>query len=292
MADQEFDRPPAAQPPVAGLDFVRLSGAPDSVMASLGPLSNLLGTWVGNHGINVIAVPALEFERETFKLLMRPYIESITFTPLGAPVPDRGGAETLFLTGLQYDLRVTDAETNQPLHLENGMWLFLNQVEMPGAPSIVRQATIPHGDSLLAMGHYSAADGPPQIPPISAIPDPGKGAPSGYTEDYFLGKINAGKLEEYLQADIKGQEIVQTVTLDVSTANNGGIVNIPFVAKHANATAFQGTFWIEKVQSSTGTVFEQLQYVQQTNIEFLPRFDDPNKLIMWPHININTLVKQ
>ncbi len=95
-----------------------------------------------------------------------------------------------------------------------------------------------------------------------------------------------------MKADIEGQHILQTVTLDVSTANDGGIVNIPFVVKHANATAFQGTFWIEKVQSSAGNVFEQLQYVQQTNIEFLPRFDDPNKLIMWPHININTLVKQ
>lgn len=294
MADDAFDQPPTTQPPVPGLDFVRLGGDPDTVISSLGPLSNLLGTWVGNHGINVIAVPAIESgDRETFKLLMRPYIESITFTPLGAPVPDRGGIETLFITGLQYDLRVTDAETNQPLHLENGMWLYLNQVDVPGAPSIVRQATIPHGDSLLALGHYSVTNGPPQIPPISAVPDPGPKAPSGYTEEYTLGKINASKLEVYLQDAIKDQEIVQTVTFDVSTANEGGIVNIPFVVKHANATAFQGLFWVETVKSQeTGTEFQQLQYFQQTNINFLPKFGDPTELIMWPHVNINTLVKQ
>lgn len=41
-------------------------------------------------------------------------------------------------------------------------------------------------------------------------------------------------------------------------------------------------------------VFEQLQYSQQTNIDFLKKFgqSDPTDLIMWPHVNINTLVKQ
>jgi hypothetical protein len=293
MEYDKFDQPPTAQPPVSGLDFVRLSGDHESVMASLGPLSNLLGTWVGNHGWNVIAVPALDKGKESFLLLIRPYIESITFTPLGAPVPDRGGAETLFITGLQYDLRVTDAETNQPLHLENGMWLYLNQVQVPGGPLIVRQATIPHGDSVLALGQYTVEDGPPQIPVINAIPDPGPTAPAGYTDPYLNGPIDTSQLNVILQDAIKEQDITQTVTLYVSTQNDGGIVNIPFVVKHANATAFQGTFWIEKVKSpETGTEFEQLQYVQQTNINFLPQFGNPTELIMWPHVNINTLVKQ
>lgn len=293
MAYDQFDQPPTSQPPVPGLDFVRLGGDPEDVITSLGPLANLLGTWVGNHGWNVIAVPDMDNGKESFLLLVRPYIETITFAPLGAPVPDRGGEETLFITGLQYDLRVTDAETNQPLHLENGMWLYLNEVQVLGGPSIVRQATIPHGDSVLALGQYTVENGPPQIPVINAIPDAGPDAPAGYTDPYLNGPIDASKLNTILQAAIQEQDIIQTITFYVSTQNDGGIVNIPFVVKHANASAFQGTFWIEKVKSQeTGTVYEQLQYVQQTNINFLPQFGNPTELIMWPHVNINTLVKQ
>jgi hypothetical protein len=28
------------------------------------------------------------------------------------------------------------------------------------------------------------------------------------------------------------------------------------------------------------------------HIEFLPKFGDPSQVIMWPHVNVNTLVKQ
>lgn len=285
--------PVATQPSVPGLEgFVRLSGTPQSVTDSLGPLAHLIGTWVGNHGWNMIAVPS---GAKGFQLLIRPYIETITFTPLGAPIPDRGGTVgTLLLTGLQYDLRVTDAETNQPLHFENGMWLLLNQNSEE--PSIARHTVVPHGNSLAAFGSYSASEGAPQIPDINAIPNIGDDPLAGYLDPYLIpmagfDKSNPNKV---LQEVIAQQNILQTITLDVSTQNNGGgILNIPFVTEHANATAFSGTYWIETVQSE-GTVFEQLQYSQQTNLNFLPVFGqpDPTKLIMWPHVNINTLVKQ
>jgi hypothetical protein len=48
------------------------------------------------------------------------------------------------------------------------------------------------------------------------------------------------------------------------------------------------------VTDSAGKVseFEQLQYSQQADLNFLPRFDDPKRLIMWPHVTVNTLLKQ
>ncbi|MFT3776168.1 MAG: hypothetical protein QM820_63300 [Minicystis sp.] len=95
-----------------------------------------------------------------------------------------------------------------------------------------------------------------------------------------------------LQAAIREQDIVKTVTLDVSTTNSGGILNIPFVTKNADTTAFRSTFWIETVRDASGQEFQQLQYSQVSDLEFLPRFDDPSKLIIWPHVNINTLLKQ
>lgn len=182
MSDDLTIKPVAAQPSVPGLDgFVRLSGTAKQVAVSLGPLADLVGTWVGNHGWNMIAVPD---GSAGFKLLVRPYIETITFTPLGAPIPDRGGeVGTLLLTGLQYDLRVTDAETNQPLHFENGMWLLLNQ--NAESPSIARHTVVPHGNSLAAFGTFSQSAGAPQIPDINGIPDIGDDPLAGYLDVYM-----------------------------------------------------------------------------------------------------------
>jgi len=285
---------PITQQPFQG--FVRLSGDPEEVMNSLGPLSHLLGTWVGNQGWNMIAVPVTATDgSETFKLEVMRMTETMTFSPIGAPVPNKGYPEPTQVVGVMYELRVSDSDTNQPLHVENGMWLLLDKNPIPGAPSIARQSVIPHGDSLLALGNYFVTEGPPDIPDINAVPDPSPKALAGYTDAWIgppvdgFSRINPNQT---LKDFIAMQKILETVTLVVSTENNGGIVNIPFIVKNANATAFECAFWIEKVQSPTGEVFEQLQYSQQTNLNFIPQFGNPSQLIMWPHVNINTLVKQ
>jgi hypothetical protein len=277
--------------------YVRLGSVPEKTASNLGPLACLLGTWVGSRGWNLIAVPE---SSRGFKLLVRPITEMMTFTPVGALVPNRGGpAGTLLIPALHYDLRVADAETNEPMHIENGMWLLLNDPHDPAGSQVARLATIPHGDSVLAIGPHSVIHGPPSIPDNSAFPDTGKPAPAGYT-DAYLSLRTPGFLSknpnQTLQDAIKTQKIVNTVMLSVSTVPSGGIVNIPFVVQHANLTKFTGTLWIETVQvtDKTGAVteFEQLQYSQQADLHFLPRFDDPKRLIMWPHISINTLLKQ
>lgn len=306
MVSQSVKQPPTIAP--AG--FLRLSADPQTITDTLGPLSHLVGTWIGNHGWNMIAVPK---GANSFQLLIRPYFETITFTPLGALVPNRGGIDTMLVAGVQYELRVSDAETNQPLHLENGMWLLLNNIQSASedangssaahaSPEVVqypiaRQSSIPHGDSLLALGNFSIIDGPPPISDLNAIPDIGKTTRLGYLDPYLtpMQGFSPANANQTLQDAIKEQTIVQTITLDVSTQNNGGIVNIPFIAKHANASAFQCTFWIETVKNEeTGVEFEQLQYSQQVNLDFIQKFGDPNPadLIMWPHVNVNTLVKQ
>jgi hypothetical protein len=276
--------------------FLRLGADLRALVDSLGPLAHLVGVWRGNRGWNLIAVPQ---GSKGFLLLVRPYIETLTFTPIGAPVPNRGGVETLMILGLQYDLRITDAETNEPLHIENGMWLYWGENQDPKTPTIASQATIPHGVSALAVGYYNRAAGPPHISDNSAIPDVGKDAPLGYLDPYLqlVDGFSPANPNQTLQDAIKDQNIVETVTLAVSTAPAGGVVGIPFIAQHADTTHFTATCWIEKVQIEDSTTkkqyqYEQLQYSQQTDIHFIPRFDDPQRLIMWPHININTLVKQ
>lgn len=286
--------------------FVRL--APTAAVSDLGPLTRLVGTWSGTRGWNLIAVPD-PTRLMPFTLLVRPYYETITFTPLGAVVPDRGASEILNIVGLEYSLRVSDLITNEPLHLENGMWLYTDDTQSPHSPTIVRHATIPHGNSLLALGSWHKKSGPPAIPVLRTSP---MGAPTdpplpGYTDPYLpptpspapgQPSFHTADANEVLREAIKAQHIVDTVTLTVSTQpGDGGIINIPFIRKNANPTSFNATFWIERVKGSKGAGdFDQLQYSQQTNLAFIKCgsecSDEGNGLIVWPHVNVNTLVRQ
>lgn len=287
--------------------FVRL--APAAAVSDLGPLTRLVGTWSGTRGWNLIAVPT-PGQPELFTLLVRPYYEVITFTPLGALVPDRGAKEILNIVGVEYSLRVSDLLTNEPLHLENGMWLYTNDPDAPGSPTIVRQAAIPHGNSLLALGNSQQFDGPPTFPVLNTLP---VGRPTnpelpGYTDSYSFPPppevpgqptFSTTDANEVLREAIKDQKILNTLTLSVSTQppGGGGIVNIPFIQQNANPTSFEATFWIETVENQeTGEQVDQLQYSQQTNLEFIKCLsqcsDNGSGLIVWPHVNVNTLVRQ
>lgn len=102
---------------------------------------------------------------------------------------------------------------------------------------------------------------------------------------------------EFLQKRIAEQHITKTVTLQVSTKKAGGVTNIPFIVKNANAASLTSTFWIETVvDKDTGAEFQQLQYTQTIDLEFPPsdRADPtkPEPMIVWPHISVATLVKQ
>lgn len=264
--------------------------------AGLGVLQDLVGTWMGSKGWELIAVPDAEHE---FRVIARPITEVMTIDAIGAKVPNRGvngGAQAdMFIYGLVYETRVSDAETNEPLHIENGMWLNLGTDDLP----IARQASIPHGDVFLALGTATTIDGPPPISDENASPilDPQR---FGYTEGVGgyshppQGNVPEGlnftNWTAQLQEDIKGLDITQTVTLDVSTANSGGIVNIPFVNQQANTTLFSSVFWIETIGSGDNAVM-QLQYKQQTNIEFVKQ-QETGHVIVWPHVNTNTMRKQ
>jgi THAP4-like, heme-binding beta-barrel domain len=285
-------------------------GRPASLIAEeLGSLADLVGTWFGTHGWEMIAVPRGE---KQFLLIVRPYAEVITFATLGAPVPNRGAVEPdIDIGGLIYDMRISDLETNEPLHLENGMWLDLGATQ---SPRIARMAAIPHGDTFLALGDMSvdavaegAQDGAqarPTIPKISGLPITGEGMPPGYTDQYLHPSVKGFSPvspNTVLEEDLGNLKVVKTVTLSVSTQTaTGGILNIPFVTKNANTTAFQATYWIETVEVAkkdpSGKVIgtehvQQLQYSQQSNLEFFKR-PDGHGLIMWPHVNVNTLRKQ
>lgn len=286
--------------------FVRLSGSALEIASKLGPLADLAGTWKGNDGWNLIAIPTQANGVAGFTLLIQNYSETITFTPISAPVPNRGGTIEQFITGLTYELTITDNKTGGILHIENGMWLYMADIEPQGpvlksAPlpiqySIARQSSIPHGDVVIALGNGIVTTGKPQIPDILATP-PDIGHPKlvGYLDAYKFTdfpQFNAKNPNVMLQQAIKDQTIGKVTTITVDTKNHGGsITNIPFIDQHLNPDRFLSTFWIEDV-ITPGLTYKQLQYSQQADLNFLPKFNDPDGgIIMWPHVNVNTLRK-
>lgn len=282
-------------------NFVRLAGTNAQIEEELGPLAALLGTWKGSSGWNLVAVPN---GAEGFLLLIQNYTETINFTAVSAPVPNRGGTIEQMVGAVLYDLVVTDNLTGGVLHVENGMWLNLSHIEpqkveltavapmAPPSQTIARQASIPHGDAVLVLGNSFISQGTPAIADNSSTPEAGPNVPLGYLDQYLQAQTKFPDFDvknpnATLRKALTNQQISKVTTFVLDTSS---LLNIPFTTQHVNPNNFNTTFWVEEVTAGN-TSFLQLQYTQQTNFNFLPRFGEAG-LIMWPHININTLVKQ
>ncbi|MCO6360490.1 heme-binding protein [Roseivirga pacifica] len=277
----------------------------------------LQGTWVGNKGWNLISVPAMGSKPDgagDFKLLIQPYIETMTFTDAGAHARNRGGNADQFVAALEYHQRVTDQKTGELLHVENGMFMNLSEIvdndgkELPLPQfNIARSGTIPHGDSIMLLGRPPVVtEGRIDFPEASTIPTdfgPGFGYTDVFTHPSMEGNLFKSDPNKTLSADLdemekNGFKVKKTTTFIFDSDNSGGIHNIPFIVKHANAVRMQAFFWLEEVENTnTGQVFDQLQYTQIIDLDFQHPLGkdgkpDQSKLIKWPHVTINTMVKQ
>jgi hypothetical protein len=280
-------------------DSFRASAPFERVLAELGPLQELPGTWVGT-GFSLISRPDFQ-NGQPFFLELNSTMENLTFTQIGAPIPNRGSAQDdIKFLGVHYLQQVSDAVTRGGLHIEPGLWLNIPATTAPAAPtSVVRLGSVPHGDALLAQGQALTVPGPPQICPADSTPTThSTGLPPAppYLDPFIDPPLPPG-IPAAAVADpnvvlidaIAGQVITETVVLPISTTNaigglTGGIENIPFIVDNAAVTSMSATFWIEKVQDPTTGEFMQLQYTQTIVLNFLG--------IDWPHITVATLVKQ
>lgn len=296
--------PPATTPPVGTPANFRAAAPTATVLADLGALSELSGTWFGK-GFNLISRPD-KHDNKPFFLQLNATMETLTFHQIGAPIPNRGSAQDdIFFVGLHYLQQIADAATQEALHLETGLWLNLPATTAPKADaSIVRMGTIPHGDAILLQGSALTVAGGPKIDPADSTPithQPGQPAGDKLSGPYLDPFTNTppppgipvqaiANPNQVLTDAIAGQTITETTVLTISTTTQvgglpGGIQNIPFVTQNANATSVDAIFWIEKVQDpKTGRESLQLQYTQTIMLNFLG--------IDWPHINCGTLVKQ
>jgi hypothetical protein len=296
---------------------------------ALGKLANLPGSWQGQgRGWNMIALPDNKAPRK-FRLLLNQFDETLDFTCAFLNIPNRGIPADQFLTGLQYTQDITqiiavDSEGSSisPLgsagiHHEPGFFLHVMDAatQPAGATSfdIARLGTIPHGDSVVALGTDNDVVPPTNVPDtsVAAIGDfsalPIGAGPRDLTNTYlqaydkfhlapFKGNVG-GTFPGFDPAqplDLLrfggGQTFASVQRILLDTQNQGGISNMPFVIKQANATEMRFVMWIEELEGSTAAAPKfQLQYAQRVLLEFFPRVDGEPGKIKWPHITINTL---
>ena len=298
------------------------TGDPD-----LGPYQLLPGTWsnqpsLPGRGWNMIALPFAEtggggpFPRN-FRLLLNQFNEVLRFNLVDKAVPNRGidlagptNTDQLVVT-LDYEQSIAQIAAEDfpvsglagpadlPIHHEPG--LFLNMTnQLNGGPDIARLATIPHGDAALALGFSAVQDGVVQIRPVNALPigvnqdlnNPYLEAYKHFHENLFKGLFDPTDPTALLNVANQGVNVVRTTVLELDTTlETGGINNIPFVVRQANASEMKSTFFIQEIVEPDGTEKLRLQYVQVVQLDFFPRFDGGPGRIKWPHVSINTLEK-
>lgn len=295
--------------------------------SDLGPLRNLPGKWISEgRGWNMIALPFIsETSAIDYRLLLNQYDEELNFTLVDKAVPNRGVNDDRdvqtdqFVVTLDYEqvvhqIAVTDRPeslvTGAPgaaIHHEPG--LFLHMLPMPAHEhefdqfDVGRLATVPHGDTALALGISAVVEGAAPIPAVNGLPiGVNQDLASPYLEPYnhfhvnpFKGTVTNPQFEGFdpvaphrllLPDPDNPPQVTQTTVLSLDTTfATGGIHNIPFIVKQANAVSMKSTFWVHEL--ADGTL--QLQYLQIVILDFFPRRDGLPGRIGWPHVSINTL---
>jgi hypothetical protein len=180
----------------------------------------------------------------------------LQFTAVGGPVPNRGvitsfadpttGQPDINLNALSYFQRISDFVTHEPLHIEPGFWINVPPTTVfpvQPATTVVRLATIPHGDAVSALGVPFSVPGGPFIGAADASPI----RLSDKARLIDIAPYNKPFLNPSLPPDIKlpyvanpnlalqdailGQNIINTVVLIITTTSES--ITIP---PNANVT--------------------------------------------------------
>lgn len=290
---------------------------------SLGPLKNLKGVWenlpgIPGRGWNMIALPFISSTSQIdYRILMNQYNEVFNVDFVDEGVPNRGVIRPLdenlnqkiVTVDYQQTIRQIAADDmpkselaggkGLPIHHEPGLWLNMLNLDTAGF-NIARLGNVPHGNAFLALGKSDVINGPPSIPDVDVLPTGAtRNINSGYLQPYkffrdnpFEGLFNVLEPHTLLRAATP-QNVKQTNILHVDSNNlSGGIQNIPFIVRHANATEVNSTFWIMELEDefeADGSPVFILQYMQVVMLEFFERFDGVPGDIKWPHVSFNTM---
>lgn len=300
------------------------TGDPD-----LGPFQLLPGTWANKpnlpgRGWNMIALPFAQPAGSTFRppyrLLVNQFNEELKFQLVDKAVPNRGinatkpsNTDQVVVT-IDYEQAISQVVADDfpqsglagrpelPIHHEPGLLLNMTNRVSDGI-DIARLATIPHGDAALALGRSRINPGAPAIPKVNSLPigvdqdfdvNPYLLPYKHFHDSLFQGIFDPTDPTALLTLANQGVDITRTTVLEFDTTlATGGIHNIPFVVKQANASEMKATFFISELAETDdqGRPKLRLQYVQVVQLDFFARFDGGPGRIKWPHVSINTMEK-
>ena len=312
--------------------------------SDLGPLALLPGTWSNEpnlvgRGWNMIALPFAPPGDSplNYRLLMNQYNEQLKFTLVDKGVPNRGlrlealaprdPARPLEQTDqrvvtLDYEQSIAQiaaadfpesedaGEAGLAIHHEPGLFLHMLNETTAGL-DIGRLGTIPHGNSVLALGRSEVIDGLADIPSANGLPfgvpqdiknNPYLAPYKHFVDNPFKGVVTDAAFPGFspvephrlLEAANQGLAVKRTTKLEMDTTiERAGIVNIPFIVDQADASDMKSTFWIQELEEEddAGKPKLRLQYLQVVMLDFFSRRDGASGRIRWPHVSINTLEK-
>ena len=282
---------------------------------------NLPGTGSGGpespYSYNVMPLPQVDPSSPTGYILKNfTYYEELTFTAIHGTAPNRGGIGQQVSFTLFYAQRVYFAEgpnKDALVHAENGsLLLLLDQTQplgpygngdLPGlgnlvvqnsvAPTqqfnLVKQVSVPHGNSILALGNYAGAStqGKPDIPSASPLP-------TGVNTQQYSANDPVTNPQPALTANpnqvlvnaLAARPCTNFLNLSLSTANGkGAVTNIGFEQQHANVSRYDFNYWLESFDGTDN--FTQLQYSQTITLQIPIN----GQTVVFPHVTANTLTK-
>lgn len=272
-----------------------------------------------------------------------------TTLAIGAGAPNRGGLTTQTVKALFYEQQVRYAEGPggpehkggaQVVHVENGSWLYLpiyvqqpgpypltpldaepvsNALKQPSEITIAKQISVPHGNSVLALGSYetvaerngagechenSLLPGAPVIPDAaSPYPRPADPIALGATlgtnlnadavyselkdhDDDFqnphphLTMCPNAPLQEAAALIKPDHHMHWSVTTLPLPNGQGHVTNIPFEHRRANVTEYYAEYWMLFKGKA-----KYLAYTQTMVMELIVK-DKPYR---FPHVTCNVL---
>lgn len=303
----------------------------------LGALQLLVGTWTNQpytnntggpdspYSYNLMVLPQTDpaTTPDGFILKNMQYYEEITFSPIHGNAANRGGTGVQVCNPLFYEQRIYISQasgtpaTNTLVHAENGSWLVLSsstQLEGPysdgpevpgsvaptGFPTLVKQISVPHGNSVLAIGEAPPFPLQPQSGSMLSIPDltgtvvPAGVDPAQYSthsvgnpNPAFAVNPNAPLVEALGQAPVEN-----FIMFQVDTAfpdGQGAVTNIGYEQQHANVVRYSATYWLEQLEGSAG--YNQLQYSQTILLAIPVPVNGIIEKVIFPHVTTNTLTR-
>jgi len=251
------------------------------------------------------------------------YFEESTFSVLNGLAPNRGGKIQQQVFVLFYEQRVyigknygsPEGNINTVVHAENGSLLHLvnydvnDEINNPLTPPsvisqdqptfpIVKQVSVPHGNSILAVGNFVQSNALPYVPDENT--DPVGNVTQSLQKQYDDASNETGGLSknpnrvlQNFNNDIfnklgTGPYTILTTQFTVDTSKGqGNLSNLTFESKNASVTKYVTTFWHVQVNSFTiGRSFQYLQYTQRIELQF-KTFPG----VTFIHVDANTLTK-